>query len=382
MQLPNQQQMRLIVLLALFVVGTVIVSCKKKNPVAPSNETTTIEACYEPNDTLIIESRNFQMGFSTWPYAATTAARNETYDFLESNGDAYSEQFDDHIPWFGLIDGKPFPEPATADLNNRVNNLIQNHELIMSVSLFNPDRNNLITAYNGEIPGYSSLADQPLEDAYVAYITTILDKFPNTTYLIVAMEINEFYTNNPDQWESYKTLISAVKSRLYVQYPTLKISESITLHNFVQSTDLEYINTITEYVNTLDFVAISYYPFMHGALEDQQIQDAFDFLHSKITKPIAFVETGQIAEELDLPDIVLAADECTQKDYVQTLLANAQEQNYEFVIWWTHKDYDELFETLDEQTKPLARIWRDAGLVNQSDQERPGLREWKSILMR
>ncbi|MAE84042.1 MAG: hypothetical protein CMB80_14970 [Flammeovirgaceae bacterium] len=335
--------------------------------------------CYEPSDTIIIANRTFSMGFSTWSYGPSSEAADNTYEFLGANGDIYSEQFDDHIPWFGLFDGRPMPEPAVEDLDNRKGHLLSNKELIVSISLFNPERNNLITAYNDQTPEYSKISDQLIEDAYFNYMSFLLDAFPNLKYVVMAMEINEFYLNQPDQWEDYKVLAANIRSRLKSKYPEVLLSESITLHNLSTSTNRAYIDEIIAHVNQLDFVAISYYPFLHGALDDTQIQQDFDFLHARITKPIAFVETGQIAETLEVPEVTLEADECTQKDYVQLLLSNANTHNYEFVIWWTHKDYDELYETFPEEVKPLGRIWRDAGLINEADQERPGFKEWKTV---
>lgn len=320
------------------------------------------------------------MGFSTWTYAQSAEARTNTYEFLGENGDIYSEQFDNHIPWFGLFDGRPLPEDAGRDINTRVENQIADNELVVSVSLFNPERNDLITAYNNQTPMYGSLADQQIEDAYFNYLTAVLKDFSNVKYLVIAMEVNEFYLKQPDKWEEYKTLMSNLKPRVYELYPDLLISESISLHSLVDSEDAEYVNEIFSYVNTMDFVAVSYYPFMHGVFSDMDIQADFDFLHENVTAPIAFVETTQIAEDLELQEFTLTADECTQKDYAQLLLSNAQEHDYHFVIWWAYKDYDELFETLPDEVKPLARLWRDTGLINGADQERPAFREWKAIL--
>ena len=366
-------------LLLLGMTILMVASCKKLNEFPDPIEETNLMTCYEPSDTVIITNRTFSMGFSTWSYGPSSEATNNTYNFLGENGDIYSEQFDDHIPWFALRDGRPLPEQASSDLNTRVDNIISSNDLVLSISLFNPDRNDLITGYNGDTPMYNSLSEPFVEDTYFTYVTTMADAFPNLKYLVVAMEVNEFYLKSNEKWEDYKTLMANLKPRLYERYPGVQISESITLHNLSTSSDQQYVDDIISYVNELDFAAISYYPFLHGALDDNQIQKDFDFLHDKISKPIAIVETGQIAETLEVPEVTLETDECTQKDYVQLLLSNANSHNYEFVIWWTHKDYDELYETFPESTKPLGRIWRDAGLINEADQERPGFREWKAI---
>jgi hypothetical protein len=35
------------------------------------------------------DSRNFEMGFSTWPYAPTVASVDDTYDFIGANAENY-----------------------------------------------------------------------------------------------------------------------------------------------------------------------------------------------------------------------------------------------------------------------------------------------------
>lgn len=353
-------------------------SCKEDTP-EKEEVSTPLTDCYEPNDSLIVTDRSFQMGFSTWAFAPTQSAKEQTYNFLSQNGDIYSEQFDDHIPWFGLMDGKPLPEPAVMDLNHRVNHRIDGTDLVASISLFNPERDGLITGYNGESPAYEILSEKGIEDTYFTYISTVLADFSNLKYLVMAMEINEFYAKKPAEWNAYKELMTNLRPRLREAFPNVKLSESITLHNLVDSDNQSYVDEVVSYVNTLDFVAVSYYPFIHGRFSDQEIQASFDFLHENITAPIAFVETAQIAEDLEIPDLSLPADECTQKDYVQLLLSNADANDYEFVIWWTHKDYDELWETFPDEVKPLGKLWRDTGLINEKDQTRPGLREWEAV---
>lgn len=354
----------------------VFASCKK---VTDEEPVALLQTCYEPNDTVIVTDRTFKMGFSTWPYATTQDSKEKTYHFIDEHADIYSEQFDDHIPWMAIMENRPMAEQMARDLNERVA-LKLDKDLVVSVSLFNPDRTDLITGYMGTIPTYTSLSDQHIEDTYYYYLNAVLDSL-NPKYLVMAMEINEFYTHQSEQWEDYKALAANLKSRLRADYPDLLLSESITLHNLVDSNNSDFVAEILDYVNTMDFVAISYYPFMHGALNQNNFEADMAFL-SQVSKPIAFVETAHLAEDLELmdPDLLLAADECTQKDYLQVLLSTADKKNFEFVIWWAHKDFDDLWNTLPDEVKPLGRLWRDTGLINEKDQERPAFDLWKVVL--
>ncbi|MEQ8471071.1 MAG: hypothetical protein RIC35_07795 [Marinoscillum sp.] len=362
----------------LFGVFCTLAACKKESPEDPVESLMT---CSEPSDTVIVADRSFKMGFSTWPYATGIEAKEGTYAFIDQNADIYSEQFDDHIPWMAIMDNRPMAEPMARDLNERVQ-LKLSKDLVVSVSLFNPERNDLITGYMGNTPTYSKLNDQQIEDTYYYYLNAVLDSLA-PEYLVMAMEVNEFYLNKPEQWEDYKLLATNIKERLKIDYPELLISESVTLHNLVDADDNEYLTEIIDYVNTMDFAAISYYPFIHGALNQSAFERDLAFLKEHITKPIALVETAHIAEDLELenPPLLLEGDECTQKDYMQAMLRAADESDFEFVIWWSHKDFDALWNTFPDDVKPLGKLWRDTGLINEKDQERPALQLWQAVFM-
>ena len=347
-------------------------------------ETLPVGPCQTENFISEFQNRNFKMGFTSWPYAATEEAVSNTYNFMASNGDIYTEHIDNKIPWNAWINNTSLPNEFTNEMDSKLAHKIPNIQLLLSVSLLNTDRSDLAEDIDGSIPNYSSLSDQHIEDAYVKHIEYLVEAFqPN--YLVIALEVNELKINAPQKWEEYKELILAVKTRIKQTYPLLLLSESITLHNYYQpevANPEQYIEEISEYAKQMDFVAISYYPFFKGQHSRAEFQQAFDFLHSKITNPIAFVETGHLAENLSVEsyDLFIESNECEQNAYVETLLLNAQKQNYKFVIWWTHRDFDALWETFPEEVKDLGKLWRDTGLLDENGVERVGYRTWEAVL--
>jgi hypothetical protein len=153
------------------------------------------------------------------------------------------------------------------------------------------------------------------------------------------------------------------------------------LHNFFQPDVADpdaFIDEGTALLNRQDFAAISFYPFFKLLNDEDGFQQALDFLHSKATKPIAFVETAHIAENLIVPGLSLniPGNESEQNIYLQTLLSNAQEQDYEFVIWWAHRDFDRLWETFPQEVKDLGQIWRDTGLLDEEGGQRSSFSSW------
>lgn len=327
-------------------------------------------------------SRNFEMGFSTWAYAPTVASVDDTYDFISSNADVYSEHLDLSVPWDAWMNDKSLPAEFTNEITSRKNRKLPNAKLALSVSLLNNSRNELATDYDGSTPTYTALNDQAIEDAYFKHLVHISNEL-NPDYLIVAIEGNELLIHDPNKWEQYKLLMTNVRSRIKAEFPNLPISESITLHNLYNPTvdnPDDYIEEVVTYANSLDFAAISFYPFFKGLNDKEGFQDAFDFLHEKITKPIAFAETSHLSEDLTVEsfDLFIPGNETEQQDYLETLLTNAQEENYMYVIWWAHRDYDELWETFPEEVKDLGKLWISTGIVNEDGKEKEALDSWET----
>lgn len=318
------------------------------------------------------------MGFTTFPYDFSIEAVNSTYSFIEQHADIYSEHIDDKIPWEALLNQSPFPTAFVENIDGKVSRKINGHELLLSVSLLNDFRNDLKEDYNGQVPAYTSLSDTHIENAYFNYLVYLVDRF-NPTYLVMAMEVNELLTNNSNKWNEYKILGDKLRVRLKAKYPNLKLAESFTLHNWYQQRT-DFVEDIQTYSQKSDFLAISFYAFVMRKHTKQEFQGAFDFLHAQTSKPIAFVETNALAQDLSIPNLnnlFIPSSEEEQNIYLETLLENAQKNNYEFVIWWAHRDYDKLLEFFPDDIQDLGSIWRDTGLIDENGKERKAFSTWK-----
>jgi len=368
--------LKLIKLLPILIV-TLLIGCSNNETSEP------IQSCLTENYFLGNSSRNFNMGFSTWSFGPNLQDVNNTYQFISDNSDIYSEHIDNKIPWNSWINNLPLPLEFTNEITGRVSRKIVNQQLVLSVSLLNSNRSDLAEDFDGTIPSYTNLNDEAIENAYFKHVQFLIEAFtPN--YLVIAIEVNELKLASNSKWEAYKLLINNVKTRIKTIYPNLKISESISLHNVYQpvtSNPDEYTNEIIDYMNAQDFVTISFYPFFKDLHSKNEFQQVFDFLHSKIMKPIAFVETSTLAEDLIVPNfnLLIEGNECEQNAYLETLLTNAQNTNYEFVIWWAHKDYDALWLTFPNEFKDLGQLWRDTGLLDENGIERPSFSTWKTV---
>ncbi|UXP34008.1 glycosyl hydrolase 53 family protein [Reichenbachiella agarivorans] len=335
----------------------------------------------EPEPSLDMdEGRKFKMGFSTWVFGPTEQDRNETYSFIQSNGDIYSEQVDDRIPWNSWINDLELPIDFVQSIDDRVNMIDKNLSLVLSISPLNTSRNDLKEDWDGLPIEYNSINELKIEDAYFKHVEYLVGRF-NPKYLVSAMEPNDLLINSTAKWADFKLLASNVRSRLKTRFPSLLISESITLHNYFQpqvDNPSDYIQEVSDYSEEFDFIAISFYPFFKNLQTIEEYQEAFDFLHNQFNKPIAFVETSHLSGDLVIPNLNtnITGSLTRQKEYLETLVSNAHTNNYEFIIWWAHRDYDALWETFPDEVKDIGQVWRDTGLLDEDGVERPAFSVW------
>lgn len=330
-------------------------------------------------------SRNFSMGFTTWPFGPNLQDVNDTYSFIEANADVYIEHLDGSIPWNAYINDLPLPLEFTNDMEGKANRKIPNTDLVLSIGLLNNNRDDLEADFDGTVPAYNQLNDAVIVDAYTQHVEYLVDLF-SPDFLVVAIEVNELRLRNPALWESYTLLINEVIRRTRATFPGMQISVSISLHNLFEPDIVDaqaYISSVFDHVNQMDFVAISYYPF----LKNQRTVDAFQatlvFLHANTNKPIAIVESGHIAENLIVPNlnVEISGNPTEQNAFLETLLSNARTQDYEMVVWWAHRDYDALWEVFPPEVRDIGQLWRDTGLLDENGIERLALRTWESFYL-
>jgi len=331
-----------------------------------------------------VSNRTFDMGFTTWTYDVGDEAFEDTYDFILNNGDIYAEQIDEYVPWRALINNDPLPDDFTLKMNVKAAQKPTDVKLSLSVSFLNTERDNLLADQDGFVPENTGFDDPKIINAYEKHLVYLIDKF-DPDYFIFTMEVNDLFIKDQSKWEAYKRFSTEVRPRLKAKYPGLLISESITLHSWFEPETSEvekYNQEMSEFLREQDFVSVSFYPFLKGLKDKAGFQRAFDFLHSRVEKPIAFVETNHLAETLEIAsyNLTVKSDDCEQNEYLEVLLENAQEKNYEFAIWWAYRDYDKLWEIFPEEVKDIGKIWRDTGLLDEDGKRRVAYETWQKAL--
>jgi hypothetical protein len=328
--------------------------------------------------------RNFKMGFTTWPYAATFEAIDSTYAFIGRNADLVAEHLDESIPWSAWINGTPLPDDFVNGIAYKASLRPPGHELLLSVSLLNIDRSDLMDDIDGEVPAHTALNDAHIEDAYFLHVSYLVEAF-DPDYLVLAIECNQLYRRAPEKWPAYKSLMANIRARVQEAFPGIPLSESFTLHDWVipkPGSPDDFIEEIAAYGDNFDFAAISFYPFLEGFSTQMDYDFAFDFLYDHVSRPIAFVETAHPTDPVVIPGlgVNIPIGPCEQEAYLGTLLREAQAHEFLFVNWWCFADYNALFELFPPETQDLGLIWINTGLINENGVEKRALQTWRAAL--
>jgi hypothetical protein len=64
---------------------------------------------------------------------------------------------------------------------------------------------------------------------------------------------------------------------------------------------------------------------------------------------------------------------------LESLLKNAQEHNYKYVIWWAHRDYNELWETFPKEVQDLGKLWISTGIINEDGTKKEAYSTWEMV---
>lgn len=338
------------------------------------------------------DTRPFHMGFTPWPYAPTIEAFNGTNAFVTTNADIICEQVDESIPWDAALRGGPLPSDFVRKMEEKQRRLGKGQKRVLYLTAMNTGRNGLLASYtDAEHQAGASWESKRFDDpdvltAYTNYCAWMVKLF-KPDYLVLGIETNEYLKNVPAEWDNYHAFSRKLHKEIKKRFPSLLLSESITLH---QLFDLKlpdpkaYTAKIKVLVEEQDFMAVSFYPFFLGMRSEPEISRTLDRLRAFTKRPIAFAETAQPAETVDIPalkyNFPLTPDD--QNAYMRTLLRHAQRDRYLFVIWWAHRDFDALWEVFPAEMKDLGRCWRDIGLLDENGKQRPAYAEWMKALGR
>lgn len=333
--------------------------------------------------------RSFYMGFTPWLYEASTAAQDTTYSRLDAHGDIIKHHLLGGIPWQEALDGDPYHANVEAELQSRLARTPVSSEVFLAIDSLDTSRTAL-PLYRGatdNIPltgAWASRAwsSQEVIDAYIAYAEDMITRF-QPRYFEYGTEASELLVNDSVAFADYLIFAEAVYNSLKASFPNLTIMVSIALKT-PGSPEMQLVEAgIGPLLAYSDIVGVSVYPYVFFSHFDRGDPanlpgDWLSQVDSFSTgKPLAISETGWIGEDLAIATYSYAesSDEAKQNAYLTELLQAANARNMPFVIWWTVADFDTLW-TATLGQDPLAKIWKDIGLYDGSQQPRQALQTW------
>jgi hypothetical protein len=341
-------------------------------------------------------SRSFYMGFTPFPYEASLVAVEETYANIRQNSDIIAHHFDNGIPWAEAKSDAPFSNNILDDWSYRKSSTPPGHKLYVAVAALNPDRNGL-ALYRGSsdnLPLPSpwdsySFNSSEVKVSYLNYCKRIIDYF-SPDYFNMSVEANLLHFLAPEKWQDYFSFHQYIYQELKSLYPDLPVFCSITgahlLEGYYNNNDISKQRQAA--LNVLEFsdmYAISFYPYLSNYLGDPYPANSFGELFSLSSKPLAIAETGYPAQSFTIDSngtpVVVESNAKKQESFVLDLLNSCTEGKAEFVIQFTIRDYDQLWEDLGSKDD-LTIAWRDTGLIDESANARPSLKVWTDFLKR
>jgi hypothetical protein len=348
-------------------------------------------ACKKEKETH--SSRNFHMGFTPWPYDATQQAVDWTYTTIFSEGDIISHHMEEGVPWQESYEHTEFPKEFMNEIQSRINKNYSNHSILLSLNPLNMERNSLALNRGSSeampLPepwNTYSFSSNEVKVAYEQYVLRMITYFkPN--YLILGVEVNLLLRNSPEQWNAYVELHSYVYQKIKLLYPDLQIGVSVFCVPYFPEwspednlqAQLDGLEDITPHI---DFLAYSVHPFMSALLAESFPRDYFERLFSYTTKPIAISESSYPAQEwqtIEEPILTWTGTEKKQEAFLSNMLTAAQEHKSLFVIWFSARDFDALWNGILNED-PIALIWRDTGLFDEEGTPRDAHSTWANWL--
>ena len=333
-------------------------------------------------------TRSFYMGMTPWPADFTIQEVDTAYSFLNSHCDIISHHFDDGIPYEEAYLNQPFPAAMIQDVQTRLNKTTPGKKIFLSVAALNISRSVKADYYaqsavaTGIKDTWKLLPfnDPKVVDAYMNYISWLIDSFdPELVNYAVESNLSLF---DPTAFLQYKDFIAQVYPRLKNKYPSIPFFISF----MVDETNDGFGNAM-QLLPYTDYIGLSAYPYAGvSSSADGNTDPAlfpaayFNRYIQMSSKPLAFAETGYIAEDLVIPSFNLNKQgrESWQRDYLEMVCRLCNQNRAKLLIWFCSKDYDAGNIRLQTMGlyQDLFALWQDIGLKDPAGRPRPVMQTW------
>lgn len=335
------------------------------------------------------------MGVTPWPGNFTAAEVDTAYQFINTSCDIVSHHFDDGIPYQEFYSNQPLPGAFLQEVQFRKTRINAGKKIFLSVSALNLSRKEKADYYiNSSQPDsiknyWKQLPpnNEKVVAAYAAYISWLIDQL-QPVYVNYGVESNSALWD-AGQFLLYKDFLRQVYALVKPKYPSLPFFLSFVVDETTQG--WENARQLLPYT---DFIGLSAYPYVTvsssaGGNTDPALFPAnyFEkFIALDAGKPMAFAETGYIAENLQIPSYALnkQGKPDWQRSYLETVFALCERHQAKMLIWFCSKDYDAGSAYLKSVGlyQDLFGFWQDTGLKDEAGRPRPAFATWMNWLAR
>lgn len=333
------------------------------------------------------------MGFSPWPWDATQEAVDWTWAAVRAEGDMVSQHIEEGVPWPQAASGVNAIYPATFQAKLATHrsqaagrrSLVQINALGIGRDALAPLRSE---AVNQPLPApwaTAALDSAAVKSAYANYALRMTAEL-QPEVLLTGIEVNLLIEKNPALWPAFVALQCHVYAAVKAAHPDLPVGVSLfalaLLPEWSQEYDLaQQQRALADLAPCVDLVAWSVYPYMSSLLADSLPADFFSRFVGRLPaalqgKPMGISESGYPAQVWSLQGLTWNATPAKQREAVDLMLSEAQRLQLRFVIWFTVRDYDQLWDGVLGRDD-LSLIWRDTGLFDETGSARTALALWR-----
>lgn len=341
------------------------------------------------NDSPAGTTRSFYMGTTPWPADFTTAELDTAYAFINNHCDLVSHHFDDGIPYEEAYYGRPMPSIVVQEIQTRTSRTAPGKKVLLSVAVL--DHSRLLRAgYYSNAPASDSIKnfwrslafdDPRVVTACVNWICWLIDQL-HPAYVNYGVESNSSLFS-AGAFQSYKNFLQAVYAQLKARYPALPFFVS-----FMVDESTEGLSYAAQLLSCTDYIGLSAYPYVSVSSSAGGNTDPHNFPANYFerftsldpSRPLAFAETGYIAQNLLVPAYSLnkQGTPAWQDAYLQQVLAFCEQKKARLFVWFCSKDYDAGNNTLRALGlfQDFFMLWQDTGLKDEQGRFRPAAYTW------
>lgn len=345
--------------------------------------------------------RESHLGFSPWPYDATTTAVDWTWSTIRTEGDIVSQHLEEGVPWPEALAGLPFPASYASLLADR-RIRATGKKVLVQINPLNNARDGLAglrtdSANNAALPapwsGYR-LNHANVKTAYFNYAQRVADALAPDV-LQIGIEANELREKQPALWADYVDLHCTTYHALKAARPSLTVTVSVLAPALFPEYSGQYVlaeqqAALADLAPCTDQAVFSVHPFMSSLLAESFPSTYFDTLFSRLptamqAKPRAVSESSYPAQvwslQINGATVTWNGTPAKQRNFVSTLLAAAQQHQMRYVVWFSVRDFDPLWAGA-LGSDPVSLVWRDTGLFDETGTAREGLTPWREAMAR